>query len=398
MAEIKNFPNNVDEYIGAENVMKWLHGRTSGVFAAGNNLAVTSQGGMNLAVSDGVGWIANSESDGTVFWNDAFKTTGTQLALTLELADAFNPRIDRIVVSWETVDYTVKPEIKVLKGTPAGTPAAPALTRTASKWEISLAQIYVGAAVSGVTAANITDERLNSAVCGLVTAALEIDSTMANNQFIQMLADVQSDSQELLSLIKTELDNLNAGTEVMLKTVYDPDNDGVIDGILQAQEAAEAAQSTAAAAQTAATAAATAAANAQSTANSASTAASAAQSTANNALPKSGGTVSGNLNITGNLTLKGSGNYGNKINLGDGDYVHISEPEDDILELKGKYIRFVTTDTSNSPLPLNQGGTGVTSMEALKTAMGFKKITASTTDLTAGTSSLATGELYLVYE
>ena len=61
MAEIKNFPNNVDEYIGAQNVMKWLHGRTSGVFGADGNLSVTANGNMTVRVSDGVGWLANDK-------------------------------------------------------------------------------------------------------------------------------------------------------------------------------------------------------------------------------------------------------------------------------------------------------------------------------------------------
>ena len=55
------------------------------------------------------------------------------------------------------------------------------------------------------------------------------------------------------------------------------------------------------------------------------------------ALPIEGGT------ITGNLRLKGSGNYGNMLNFGDSDYVHISEPTDDNMEIKAKNINFVTT-------------------------------------------------------
>lgn len=59
------------------------------------------------------------------------------------------------------------------------------------------------------------------------------------------------------------------------------------------------------------------------------------------ALPSSGGTVSGDVTITGNLRLKGSGNYGNMINLGDGDYIHFYEPTDDYLEIKAKKINFL---------------------------------------------------------
>lgn len=71
------------------------------------------------------------------------------------------------------------------------------------------------------------------------------------------------------------------------------------------------------------------------------------------AVPVTGGTVNGNIAITGNLILKGSGNYGNKINLGDGDYVHISEPTDDCMEIKAKKINFVISDTTDSRFTLN---------------------------------------------
>lgn len=64
-------------------------------------------------------------------------------------------------------------------------------------------------------------------------------------------------------------------------------------------------------------------------------------------LPKSGGT------ITGNLTLKGSGNYGNKLNFGDGDYVHISEPTDDCLEIKAKKINFALSNTDSDRFTVN---------------------------------------------
>lgn len=71
--------------------------------------------------------------------------------------------------------------------------------------------------------------------------------------------------------------------------------------------------------------------------------------TGNENIPINGGFVeqdiSGNAKLIGNLTLKGSGNFGNKINFGDGDYVHISEPADDTLELKGTRIKCYTGST-----------------------------------------------------
>lgn len=215
MAEIKNFPNNSDEYIGAEYVMKWLHGRTSGVFGAENNLAVTLDSGMTVKVSDGVGWLSNSEGDGSVFWNDNKNTTGVELKLTAAIANAVNPRIDRVVVTWDTVDYAAKPRIELLQGTPAASPAAPTLTNNTLKRQISLAQIYVAAAASKLTSANITDERLDKSVCGIVTDWVTVDTTTMNQQFTEYLAS-----------IRKELSDLNAGTATMLKATYDPKGRG----------------------------------------------------------------------------------------------------------------------------------------------------------------------------
>lgn len=216
MAEIKNFPNNVDEYIGAENVMKWLHGRSSGVFGADGNLSVTANGDMTVSVSDGVGWLANDKADGTVFWNDTKEQTGSELQLTIPLPDAILPRIDRIVVSWDTMDYAEKPRIEVLKGTPNNAPTAPELTNNTLKRQISLARIYVAVAASSISADNITDERLDPDVCGLVTDWVSVDTTTMQAQF-----------SSLLEKVKTELAQLHGGTAMMTKAQYDPAGGGV---------------------------------------------------------------------------------------------------------------------------------------------------------------------------
>ena len=208
MANVKSFPNNKDEYIGAEYVMKWLHGRTSGVFASENNAAVSAvQNEMAVNVSDGLGWMANAGKDGIVWWNDHEAVNGTKLKLSIDAADGTLNRIDRIIVAWKTTNYVDLPEIKVLKGSLASDAVAPDLTNNSTVRQISLAQVYVAAGTTAITASMITDERLDASVCGLVTENINIDTSVMQNQF-----------EALLNSIQKELQELNSGTVVLLKT------------------------------------------------------------------------------------------------------------------------------------------------------------------------------------
>lgn len=208
MASIKSFPNNQDEYVGAEYVMKWLHGRTSGVFGSNGNAAVSAleTPGMAVIVSDGVGWMANGNGDGVVWWNDSEAVNAIKLQLSIDSADGSLNRIDRIIVEWKTTNYVDLPEIKVLKGATSSTAKAPALTNNSTVRQISLARIAVNAGVTAITDSMITDERLNTSVCGLVTDWVSIDTSMMHSQF-----------ESLLTAIQKELADLEAGTAVELK-------------------------------------------------------------------------------------------------------------------------------------------------------------------------------------
>lgn len=55
--------------------------------------------------------------------------------------------------------------------------------------------------------------------------------------------------------------------------------------------------------------------------------------------------------IKGNLRLKGAGAYGNKLNLGDGDYVYLYEETDDNLTIKAKNISLSPTASVTAPTP-----------------------------------------------
>ena len=211
MANIKSFPNNQDVYVGAETVMRWLHGRTSGVFSAAGNAAVAAleTPGMAVTVTDGTGWLTDAGGNGIVWWNDTLKNDSALLQLPIDIADGALDRIDRVIVEWKTTNYVDLPEIKVLKGTASSTPEAPALTNNSTVRQISLAKITIPAGSTKITASMITDERLDPAVCGLVTDELTVDTTTMQAQFSAFLAKIQND-----------LANIEAGSGLVTRQTY----------------------------------------------------------------------------------------------------------------------------------------------------------------------------------
>lgn len=218
MANIKSFPNNQDEYVGAEYVMRWLHGRSSGVFGADGNAAVAPVlDAMAVTVSDGNGWISNDNADGVVWWIDNESVSGSKLRLPVDMADSTLPRIDRVVVSWQTTNYVALPEVSILKGVPATYPVPPTLTNNNVLRQISLAAIRIPAGATAIAANMITDERLNKSVCGLVTSGIGIDTTVMQNQFESMLEYIQKELSELESgtgveLKKSQFNNISVKT------------------------------------------------------------------------------------------------------------------------------------------------------------------------------------------
>lgn len=193
MANIKSFPNNQDVYIGAQEVMRWLHGRTSGVFGAeGNAVVEPVLDAMAVTVTDGNGWLSNENGDGIAWWIDNEETSGNKLILSVDMADAALPRIDRVVVSWQTTNYVALPEVKILKGVPASAPDYPALTNNNTVRQISLASIHIPAGATSITNLMIYDERFDYDVCGIVTETVQADTSMLYAQYREAIELIKS--------------------------------------------------------------------------------------------------------------------------------------------------------------------------------------------------------------
>jgi hypothetical protein len=140
---------------------------TTGIIGS-SSLAVTQNSPAGMSVRVAAGWAAiigttQANMGAYVAYNDA------QATLTVTTADPTNPRIDRVVVTVRDAFYTGAFNdviFQVLAGTPAGSPTAPAVPANS----ISLATIAVGAAVTSILTANITDTRV------AVTSNLDISS------------------------------------------------------------------------------------------------------------------------------------------------------------------------------------------------------------------------------
>lgn len=147
---------------------------SNGVFATPSNaMQVQANNGMTVGVTAGWGFI-----------NCKWINNSTTYLVTLDTPDVALPRIDRIVMRLDKSVGVRSIVITNKSGTPSANPTAPVLQRSGNIYELSLARIAVGADVSAITQADITDERPDTSVCGFVTGLIDqIDTTNLFAQF-----------------------------------------------------------------------------------------------------------------------------------------------------------------------------------------------------------------------
>jgi hypothetical protein len=132
---------------------------TTGIIGT-SSLAVTQNGTPNMSVNIASGWAAivgNYQANMGVY--TAYNDATVNAAITT--ANATLPRIDLVCLTVSDAYYTGVTNtvaVNVVAGTPNASPTVPA-TPTNS---IALAQIAVGAAVTSIVTANITDVRVNT--------------------------------------------------------------------------------------------------------------------------------------------------------------------------------------------------------------------------------------------
>jgi hypothetical protein len=186
MAEYYRFFDSTDEdlreYRASEFAEYFSLFLSSGVFHSDDRLRVFATGtNMTVYVEEGYAFLLGY----------MYKVANGVKNLTIADADPSLDRIDRIVVRLDFNTRTISAEVK--QGTPAPIPVPPALTRTSTVHEISLAQVKVIAGKSFIEQSQITDERLDQSVCGLVSSLITIPTDDMWDDWLNAKSGIQEE-------------------------------------------------------------------------------------------------------------------------------------------------------------------------------------------------------------
>lgn len=156
----------------------------NGVFGSSmQQLEVTANNDMTTNVLSGQAWING-------WW---YRNTDTY-TLSHSVADGILSRIDIVVLRW---DHSARDMyLAVIEGTPSANPVKPDIVRNADYYDLQLCSVSIPAGSIRITQAQITDTRLDTSVCGLVTGVVDqIDTSSLFTQFQTAFQEWQDNQQ-----------------------------------------------------------------------------------------------------------------------------------------------------------------------------------------------------------
>lgn len=203
MATSYGFFNSVsgDRLYNADDVNAFLEGLVGdGLYANVDDMfAVTAGTGMTVKVAAGKASLAHHW-----FKSDAVET------LSIGTAHAVLNRYDVVAIRLNVATRSIG--LVVLTGTPASQPSVPQIRRDDEFFDLALAYVYVGAGVTAISQSVITDVRLNSAVCGIVTGI--IDQLDTSTFMLQLQAWMDAEKTAFESWLSTLTEELNVNTYI----------------------------------------------------------------------------------------------------------------------------------------------------------------------------------------
>ncbi len=180
MAEIgeKSFPFD-------SKVINGIHDRTFVAEDFARYFRVFISSGVFMNKTDNLQIFANGDmtvtlKPGGLMINGYRYEVEREIIVQLEPADGVLNRIDRISATWSKEDRDIHYTLQ--RGVSSYEPEPPVCRRTADYKDYVLADIYVKAGVILIKQSDITDQRLNSTVCGLSAPFKEIDTKLIFDQ------------------------------------------------------------------------------------------------------------------------------------------------------------------------------------------------------------------------
>ena len=244
MADIITYPENGITY-DADDASGYLSTRLSGVYSAEEDFSVTAQGGLSVQVSAGQAWVRPARFKG----RSIIMEQPTTVVLTE--ADPVRSRIDRVVLRYDAA--AKKTRLQVLEGVPnSAGPAAPAITRTELIYDLCLAEIKRPAGSTSISTGQITDTRLDEALCGIVrdgVTGIPTDELLAAaKERINALEETASAAAKEAAASKTAAAQSEANAETYKEAAATSESNAADSASASAGSAAAAARSESAAA------------------------------------------------------------------------------------------------------------------------------------------------------
>lgn len=191
-----------------------------------DNLQIVANGDMTVTLKPGAIII------------DGYRYDNVQdIIIPLSPADGVLNRIDRISLTWDKNER----DIHVVKreGIPAYDAIAPECRRTAEYLDYVTADIFIAAGSISVSQADITDQRLNSVICGIAVPFGRLDTSALYAQIQSDLSNFRNVSQEEFNIwfeiMRNKLSEDAAGSLQsqigMLEGLLTSDKDNLVNAI-----------------------------------------------------------------------------------------------------------------------------------------------------------------------
>lgn len=167
-------------------------------------LQITAGDGMNVLVAAG-----NCNINGTIGYEK------NQRMLTIQASDTTYDRIDTVVLRWNANVEMRNIDLYVKTGVAQQVPVRPTLTRSETVFELGLGDVFVNKGAGAISAARITDTRLENERCGMVMPFASIDTTTFYDQIQAAIDDhiaiLDKQTQKAVELAQNAIDGTTAG-------------------------------------------------------------------------------------------------------------------------------------------------------------------------------------------